>query len=564
MLTVTGSRERRESADVPSRRPTDQRPKISPLTESPDADPSPSDAAGHSERPPAAVATGAAAATTSTAVVGDTAWVAFAKITPQVSALVLSVFAANALGPDGLGAQSFIAFVEISLISLIVEGFSTSISRYVARVIGAGDASLVAPLYAWARKVALGLAVVCGAVMFTIALARPELRTAWIVSGVSAIVNCLNRIPSSVLIGMQRWRRLSRIDVGFQTLGTIAAIILLQLGYGIVGIFAATAASSAVNLVVFSVMARSAIPSLGRSVRLVPDPLRREVVRYAIMLGGAMVITLIVWRRSEFFFLDHYVADGEIAQYSIAFAAVAALTQLPWALSFVAMPAVATLDGARSDERIRGGVSRALRLAGGLALPVTAAAFAGGPVLIEGVFSEKFHEAGVILRIMVLSFPPICLVLVAMGILAGLGRQRFPLVIGTIGAALNLLLALALIPTFAARGAAVSSLTAQLVTGLPILLYLSTILGPIAWGWRRQANMLAASIVGYLAMYATMRAIPGGLGLGPGVLAGLAGLLLTAQVLPIVAAEDARWALGLTRGRGERLIARIGGLGARG
>ena len=495
---------------------------------------------------------------------GDTAWVAFARLTPQVSALVLSAFAARALGTGDFGRQSFIAFVEISLISLVVEGFSSSVSRNAAKIIGAGDESLVAPLYRWAQRVALGLALLAGTVMFLVGIARPELRAAWMVAGVSAVVNCLNRIPSAVLIGMQRWRRLSRVDVGIQTLGTAGAIVLLQMGYGIVGMFAATAASSAVNLVVFTLMARSAIPTLGRQAGRLPDALRRETVRYGLMLAAAMVVTLVVWRRSEFFFLDHYVPDAEIAQYSVAFAAVAAIMQLPWALSFVAMPAVATLDGARSDERIRGGVSRALRLASAVSLPVTAASFAGGPVIIESVWTRDYHEAGILFRIMVLGFPPICLVLVAIGVLAGLGHQRFALTIGAIGAALDLLLAWVLVPTFEARGAAVSSLTAQLVTGLPMLVYISTILGPLVWAWHRQANMLLASIVGYLAMYLTMRLVPGGLGLVPGLAAGLGGLALTARILPVISEEDAEWALGLTQGRGQRAISRAGGLSARG
>ena len=86
------------------------------------------------------------------------------------------------------------------------------------------------------------------------------------------------------------------------------------------------------------------------------------------------------------------------------------------------------------------------------------------------------------------------------------------------------------------------------------------ILGPIAWGWRRQANLLVASTIGFGAMYGTMRGVSGAPGLVAGLVAGLAGLFLTASVLPVMAEQDADWALGLTGGRGGRLIARLGGL----
>lgn len=505
----------------------------------------------------------AADRTTGRSVLGDSLWITISRFTPQINALILSVVAARILGKDDLGRQSFIAFIEISLISLIAEGFSNSVSRHVAREIGAGRGTLVRSLYRWAQRAAVLIALAAAAVMFIISLGRPELRIAWLVSGLSAVFNCLNRVPSSVLVGMQRWRTLAMFDIVIGTASTIGAIVALQVGAGITGMFVATAAGSGLALVIYSVLVRPAMRTLGPGVGRLPAGLRVETLRYALLLSTATIITIIVWRRSEFIFLDHFVGDGDLAIYSIAFAASAALMQLPTALALVAMPAVATLDGARSDERIRSGVGRGLRLAVFGALPVTAAALAGGPALIEAAYGAQYREAGTVLLIMAGVFPAICVILLSESVLVGIARQRFPLVIGGVGAVLNIVLDLVLIPSFGVRGAAVASVTAQLVTGLPIVLYLSALLGPIRWHWGRQFGCALASAAGFAAMFAVLRALGGGLAILPGLVVGLAGFLAVSALVPVLSDDDGRWLLGISRGRGRGLVSRLARLDSR-
>ena len=82
-----------------------------------------------------------------------------------------------------------------------------------------------------------------------------------------------------------------------------------------------------------------------------------------------MILTFVVWRRSEFLFLNHYSTDSEIAIYSVAFSSVATLLLIPQAIVGVLLPAVATLLGAGATERIRQGFERAIRLLLVLTLP---------------------------------------------------------------------------------------------------------------------------------------------------------------------------------------------------
>src|SRR5207249_1415017 len=101
-----------------------------------------------------------------------------------------------------------------------------------------------------------------------------------------------------------------------------------------------------------------------------PGALRREVLRYAGLASFQVILAIIVWRRSEFLFLDRYAGDSEIALYSIAYAATNALTLIPVGIASVLIPAVSTLHGAGETDRIRIGFARALRLMLTLTFPL--------------------------------------------------------------------------------------------------------------------------------------------------------------------------------------------------
>src|SRR5439155_25738725 len=92
------------------------------------------------------------------------------------------------------------------------------------------------------------------------------------------------------------------------------------------------------------------------------------------------VLTFIVWRRSELFFLKRYSTDREIAFYSVAFASVTALTAVSQGLATVISPAIATLFGAGADARIRTAYARGARLLLFFALPLTAVGLALGQI----------------------------------------------------------------------------------------------------------------------------------------------------------------------------------------
>src|SRR4051794_41967374 len=80
--------------------------------------------------PPAAAAAAAATATTGTSVLRGSLWNTASRLIPQAYSLGISVAAARFLGPDGMGRQSFIAFIELSSAQLFTGGLSPPLVRH--------------------------------------------------------------------------------------------------------------------------------------------------------------------------------------------------------------------------------------------------------------------------------------------------------------------------------------------------------------------------------------------------------------------------------------------------
>src|SRR6185312_3439455 len=148
-------------------------------------------------------------------------------------------------------------------------------------------------------------------------------------------------------------------------------------------------------------------------------------------------------------------------------------------------------------DRIRSGYSRSLRLLVIATLPLTAAALALGPELIEEIYGGNYAGAGTPVRILLIAFPVIALSSLANSLLSGFGKIRVPLMANAIAAAFDVALAAALIPSLDARGAAIANAAGQGIYALVVLVAAQRLTGPVQWQVSALArNTVAASVAG--------------------------------------------------------------------
>ena len=501
----------------------------------------------------------AARATTGRSVLSGGLWYVASYSIPQGYTLVISIVAARFLGPHGMGRQSFIAFVSITTTSVLAGSMYAAVMRHIGETAGRDRTELLPGLLWWAWRIEGAAALLGGGTLAAAAALGAWPQGAWAFAGVVTAAGILHSVPTAVLIGLQQFRRAAVVGLTTGLAGTVAVTLVLWQGGGITGMFATEAVVGVLNLLWTGTLARRTLASVERDATEEAAPaalrdLRRRVGHYALLSSVALFLELIVGTRSEFFFLNHFSGNEQIAFYSIAFSAVAGLRLIPKALGSSIAPAFATLFGAGSSERIRSGYSRSLRLLLLLTLPLTAAGLALGPELIEEVYGRNYAGAGTPVRILLIAFPVIALSSLATSLLAGFGQIKQPIYANAVAATVDITLAATLIPSLDANGAAIANAAAQATSGALLLFFAARFVRPVDWRPTLVLRIAAVSVGVGLAGWGSVNWVDGFPGVALGAVASVAVFALLASALGIVAAEDASWAEQAFGGRIGRLV----------
>src|SRR6266536_5480948 len=144
----------------------------------------------------------AAAETRGRRVVGAGLWATGSRLLPQFYSLLMSVVAARFLGPDGMGRQSLIAFAAIFGTTATALGMPAALMRYVGQRVGAGESETLPDLIRVVWKIEAVAAVLGAIVLIGIGLHGAEPRAAWILAGLTCAFGVLQKVPTSVLVGL--------------------------------------------------------------------------------------------------------------------------------------------------------------------------------------------------------------------------------------------------------------------------------------------------------------------------------------------------------------------------
>lgn len=482
----------------------------------------------------------AVAATSGAKVLAGGLWSSLSKVLPQLFTLVQSAVAARYLGLEGMGRQSFIAFVMVSLTLVFGLGLNGALVRYVAETLGQRRTGATRSLVQWVWRIEAVAALASVAVFTVIGLVDDDLRLPWLLAGVACGLSVLNHVPYAILSGTQRWREFSTISLTMGTAGTTATVAVLAMGGGITGIFAVQAVAAGISLLWTMSLSRRILAQVAP--RRGPwNDLRRPMLGFAAVNFIGFLLSLIVWRRSEFFFLKQYSTDAQIGLYSVAFAAVAALVGSIEAISTVMAPAVATLTGAGAQDRIRSGFSRALRLVVHLTLPMTAGAVVIGPAALELVYGPEYDAAAAPMLIMLAIFPVLPLMNLASAMLWGLGRIKAFLAVCAAASVLNIVLGFLLVPAHGAVGAALANSGTQVAAAIAIIVYACRTIGSVTWRFPALVRSSVAAVAAGAGGWLGLALLDGAAGIVVAIVVGIVAYALAAAAIRILPHDDAKW-----------------------
>jgi O-antigen/teichoic acid export membrane protein len=456
--------------------------------------------------------------------------IALARILSSAALFLWQLVLIPLLGPAAYGTYGTVAALFLVGAAVAAFGIGQVIIRDVARQPQRAGDFLSAALVLQTLLAALAyVGINAAAALFGYS---QEVRAFVALAGLSLFIDQLGTMAYENLLAHERMVTTAMVDIAAMAARIGSAWLLLQLGFGLLGVYAAAIISGLLRAaVLWWALARG-----GVSPRFPLDrPLARRVLTDAAPLAAGSFVG------QAYTHADKLVTAGLIGSRAVGYL-TAALTIvigmveiLSTTVLIAVYPMMSRVYATENRAYFRGIVEKlaffTLLTALPVALPISV--FAD---LLTLLFGMDFLPSAGVLRILIWYGLLTMIAAIYAQALMVQNRQRLTLAIRAAGLLLNLALLFALLPTLGVRGAPVASLIAE-----------TLVLTGLVWAFRRHEpeaaaaqtdsaasrsallRVLAAAALAALAMV-TLGSIHAALGIGGG-LAVYAGALLTLQAL---------------------------------
>jgi polysaccharide transporter, PST family len=308
----------------------------------------------------------------------------------------------------------------------------------------------------------LGMFVVMSGLAF---LLRPEheVRVACLIMLASAIGRSYLLTMRGVLTGLERFGRDSAIVIGDRVLVLACGAYALFQGWGLFGLCAAFVVARVIAVAGALVLTR---PVVGGLTLAFDTALWRTLQRQALPMG-AFLIVLNFYSYIDTVMLGVLSTDADTGAYGAAYRIYEGLSYLPAILSAALTPRLARLWSVDQAAHLRlawRGIGAAAGLALLSAVPVWLLAQPLLTLVFTGHSSVDYGAAAQTLRILVAGLPFIFVMWMLQAIATAVFLERLMLKTTAIGAVLNIVLNLFLIPRYGRDGAAFATLVGEAFT----------------------------------------------------------------------------------------------------
>jgi O-antigen/teichoic acid export membrane protein len=453
--------------------------------------------------------------------------------------VVVSVLLARHLAPAEMGRYAFLIWLAGLLAVALSLGFPTTVTRYTAEALGARRPGVAGALLGLVVRWQATVGLAAAAVMLAAAL---EVPTPWrapvALTALSLPSLVLHGSVTAFLSGLQAFRRQALLGVATLALQIALFALVVLVDGGVAGFLLAHAVANAAGLSAVVVLARAH----GRQAGALPAspltaPARSEMLRYARGVSGLVVLDAVVWQRTEVAFLQWLASPAEVAFYALAFGVAAQVARIPYQASLVLFPSFPALVGGGRGAELAALHATAMRYLVLLGAPLAIGLAVTAPSLVHLLWGEAYAPAGLVLAVLALG----SLVAFAAGaspaVLHAVKQQDRLLRQGLLAAAVDLVLAVALVSIAGALGAALANVAAQ---GLGSVLAIRAAVRAAGGGVPAGALVrivVAAALMGGAALVPIVT-LGGGAGLAAAIVVGAAAYPLALRALHALMAED--------------------------
>ena len=440
----------------------------------------------------------------------NTVWYGLENVIGFVSSLITSIAIARTLGPSKMGYLIYVTWLVGIASTLGSVGIPATTRKYMAEFIGGGDRA--AARFIFLRTFTIQTILATGATLIAAAWvlhdSPPEYRIASLILVLSIWPAMINYVPAQANVAAEQLSANLPGSVASTATFFVITIMAIVFHWGIIGIASAMFGMRAADCLVrlFPTMRRIlAWPS--DKVRIPPD-LRPRMMRFAFQSILGLLLTIIVWDRSELFLLRHLSPDiRQIAFYSVAFNLAERLLIFPSVFANASGASVFAQYG-RDRSRLPAMTASSVRYLALISIPLHVIAVAlAGPALLT-LFGTKYTGALVVATVS----PLLCLPKAFLGPIQSLfestDRQKYFIATTVIASFVDIGVAWYFIPSLGALGACIGSGAAQF-TAIGLMWIIGIYRDNIRLPWRFLAKITGISIAASLAAYAvSFRLVP--------------------------------------------------------
>jgi O-antigen/teichoic acid export membrane protein len=425
-------------------------------------------------------------------------WNGLANVLGIATGVLGSILIVRSLSPTDYGEFSYFIWLAGILGTLGTLSLPNAVTKITSEMRGSGHDVEARTLAAWVAigTVILNLILAGGLVFFSISQPLPH-RLYLLIISVVLIPNGLASVMRSTLWGKQNYRHV--------TLATIlASLIQFTL---IVGAYALHSSVEGYLIAVLSGIIFQTLTLIGALIfvgrfrycdarvllkRLKIDIWKRYAA-FAVPLTIGLIFEVVVWQRSEIFFLKMLSTIEQIGYYNLAYTFFGMFLALGWALINGYYPAISHDYGANNWKQIQGRVRQGALFAVLFSLPVAFGGWATAPRLITFLYGTNMEPAVAVSQVLFLGLIPGTVAALAGLFISAVGGIWINVKIGALVALINITMDMALIPSLGALGGSIANTASQVLNTVFSIVIIWRIY-KISLPWKEMGYLSAVSL----------------------------------------------------------------------
>lgn len=380
-------------------------------------------------------------------------------VVASFSGLIVSVITARSLGAQQMGNYSFILWVAGTIAALSSLGLPDAVGKFVAEHNSAGNHVLsvkIARTIVATQILAAGAISLLGAGVWSV-LAKHHLILIFLALA-TVLPAALQQTLLALMEGTQRFDLQLVATLGGSILQIAIVATFAALHASIRGFLLATFLSSAALTGFTFFLCRPMLKLHPASAKHDSSPeISKRILRFTLSVYALWLLNLIVFDKSELFFLRIFQSPAELAYYSIAFALTARLATAGDSISYVLFPMFVTRYTQDGADGLREVYRRSMRYLQMLMVPVCLWGIPLTPRLVVFAYGGQYARVASVVQVLLATIVVTATMTVSSNVMYTMERQHSFLRYMVLVAALNIFLDLLFVPRYGALGAALAN-----------------------------------------------------------------------------------------------------------